>query len=69
MRKAVLSGALFVLLSVSASPANAEGFPSPGKPDDCAAIPDDRERLSCCEAKAGSLHCDATTERSYLSRI
>lgn len=69
MRKAVLSGALCLLLSVAASAANGVESPPPGRPDDCAAIPDDRERLSCYDARAGRPPGRDPEEESYLTRI
>lgn len=69
MRKAVLSGALFVLLGVAAAAANAVEPPPAARPNDCAAIPDDRERLSCYDAGARRLPEGEPAEGSYLSRI
>ena len=69
MRKAVLSGALCVLLSVAAAAASAVESPPSGTPDDCAAIPDDRERLSCYDARAGRLPGEESAQESYLTRI
>lgn len=68
MEKAVLAGALCVLLSVAAAAANPVESPSPGKPDACAGIPDDRERLACYDARAGRPPGEEPPRESYLSR-
>jgi len=69
MRNPVLPGMLFLLLSVAAAASHAVESAPPGKTDDCASIPDDRERLSCYDARAGRPPGGESAEESYLSRI